>query len=329
LDAKSRRGAGIVIRGLARTHHRPDHFFGGGTVLTRRLSLFAVFLLGTGLLPIQSAEPAAKVPPGISVEEQPTDPKLVKVVLVAGSNYFKPGEHEYVAGCAVLGDLLRQTPGVFPVLALDWPTKPETFAGARAVVFLFDGGDKHALLHQDRLAQVQKLADAGVGLVHLHQVIDYPNDLGDRARGWTGAAWEKGFSQRAHWVSEFKTFPDHSICRGVTSFKIDDGWLYKLRFVPGMRGVTPLLRTVSPKAPATPADEAIVAWAYDRPGGGRSFTFTGTHLHRSFAEEGYRRFLVNGILWTAGVEIPASGAPVALSAAEMNKYLTPRAAGSR
>src|SRR5438093_9409083 len=40
-----------------------------------------------------------------------------------------------------------------------------------------DGGDKHVLLAADRLAQVQKLADAGVGLVHLHQVIDYPKEL--------------------------------------------------------------------------------------------------------------------------------------------------------
>src|SRR5271163_686323 len=73
-----------------------------------------------------------KVPPGITPEEQPTGAGQVKIVLVAGSNFYKPGEHEYVAGCAVLMDLLRQTKGVFPVLAVDWPKKAETFAGARA-----------------------------------------------------------------------------------------------------------------------------------------------------------------------------------------------------
>jgi hypothetical protein len=260
---------------------------------------------------------------------RPADPEPAKIVLVAGSNVSKPGEHEYAAGCAVLRDLLRQTPGVAPVVALDWPKGPETLAGAKAVVFFFDGGDKHALLTGDRLAQVRKLADAGVGLVHFHQAIDYPKDLGDRARGWTGAAWEKGFGQRAHWVAQFKTFPDHPICRGVTPFVIDDGWLYKLRFVPGMAGVTPLLRTVSPKTPATPADEAIVAWAYERPGGGRSFTFTGCHLHRSFAEEGYRRFLVNGILWAAGADVPAAGAPIALDPAALGKYLDRRPAAGK
>ena len=290
-----------------------------------RLSLSSVFLL-LSLLPARAGE-RAKVP----LEETPADPKAAKVVLIAGSNYFKPGEHEYVAGCAVLRDLLKQTPGVAPVVAVDWPRKAETLAGAKAVVFFFDGGDKHAVLKEDRLAQVQKLIDAGTGLVQLHQTADYPKDLGDRARSWAGAAFEKGHSQRAHWVDTFNSFPEHPIFRGVKPFTIDDGWLYKLRFVPDMKGVTPLLKTVSPKAkPPLDPNEAVVAWAYERPGGGRAFTFTGAHLHKSFAEEGYRRFLVNGILWAAGVDVPTAGAPVALNAAELNSFLsTPPAKGKK
>lgn len=291
--------------------------------------LMLVLLLGL-VLPAWSAEPEPKLPKGIVLEEQPKDPKAVKIVLVAGSSFFKTGEHEYIGGCAVLMDLLKQTPGVFPVLAVDWPKKPETLADAKAVVFLFDGGDKHALLQGDRLAQVQKLADSGVGLVHLHQTVDYPKDLGDRVRGWNGGAWEKGYSQRAHWVTEFKTFPDSPVSRGVQPFKIDDGWLSKVRFASDKKGVTPLLRTVAPKATAPEAsDDAIISWTYERPGGGRSFTFTGGHLHSSFAEEGYRRFLVNGILWSAGQNIPANGAPVALDAADLPKYLEGRAAGKQ
>ena len=61
------------------------------------------------LLALASAATAADPP----VEQPPADPKAPKVVLVAGSNYFKAGEHEYVAGCAVLMDLLKQN-GVAP-----------------------------------------------------------------------------------------------------------------------------------------------------------------------------------------------------------------------
>jgi len=281
------------------------------------LRSFLIALLSS--LSVVAAEPTARP----AIEDLPADPKGVKVVLIAGSNFYKPGEHEYVAGCAVLADLLRQTPGLAPVIALDWPKKPETLAGAKVVVFLFDGAEKHAVLAGDRAAQVQKLIDAGAGLVQFHQAVDYPKDFGDRARGWAGAAWEKGFSQRAHWVAEFGTFPDHPISRGVTPFRVDDGWLWRLHFVPDLKGVTPLLRTTAPKRKPAAGTEDVVAWAYDRPGGGRSFNFTGGHLHVSLAQEGYRRFLVNGMLWAAGLEVPAGGAPVALTDADRDKYLDP------
>ena len=95
--------------------------------------------------------------------------------------------------------------------------------------------------------------------------------------------------------------------------------------------MTPLLRTADPKGKAKETDDAaIVAWAYERSIGegnaaksARAFTFTGGHLHASFATEGYRRFLVNGILWSAGIAVPATGAPVKLAATDLSKHLTP------
>jgi type 1 glutamine amidotransferase len=274
---------------------------------------------------VRAAEPDPFDQSGIPIEELPTDPKLAKVVLIAGlpTPKLKSGEHEYFAGCALLWKMLRQTPGVFPVVARDgWPTKPETLAGAKAVVLFLEGGYVHPALRGDRISQLQRLADAGAGIVHFHSAIDYPKDLGDRVRGLAGAHWEKGYSQRAHWVAAFDAFPNHPICRGVTRFEINDGWLWKLRFVPELKGVTPLLRTTNPKAAAkAPEAEAIVSWAYERPGGGRSFAFTGGHLHESWGQEGYRRFLVNGILWSAGLEVPKDGAPVKLGPAELMRHL--------
>lgn len=266
------------------------------------------------------------LPKGILLEEQPKDAKLAKIVFIAGSNFYKPGEHEYIGGCALLMDLVKQTPGVFPVLALDWPKNPKTFENVKSVVFFLDGGDKHPALKGGKLVQTIKLAQDGAGLVMLHQGVDIPKDFGDRMQEWMGAAWEKGYSQRAHWIHEHKDFPKHAITRGVTPFKIDDGYLYKLRFVEGMKGVTPFLRTANPKLKGAKLDDtAIVSWAYERPGGGRSFAFTGGHLHVSFAEEGYRRFLTNGILWSAGIDVPANGAPVTLTTTDLNRYLANRA----
>ena len=99
----------------------------------RRVALPAIAVLLLGFLsgPGQAAEPARQLPGGITLEEPPSDPALARIVLVAGSSVYKPGEHEYLAGCVALADLLRQTPGVFPVLAVDWPEKPETLAGGQ------------------------------------------------------------------------------------------------------------------------------------------------------------------------------------------------------
>ncbi len=278
----------------------------------RFLSLALLFL---SMPLLRAAEP--------TVEVQPTDPKAAKIVLIAGSNFYKVGEHDYIAAMATLADLLKQTPGVAPVLAIDWPKNEETFKGAKAVVLMLDGGPKHPLLKDDRFAQLQKMADGGCGIVQLHQIADYPKDFGVRARALAGGNYENG-SLRAHWVKEYTEFEKHDIFNGVKAFKIDDGWLTKLKFADGMKGVTPLLRSADPKKPASAnPDDDIVAWAFDRPTGGKAFTFTGGHLNASFGEEGYRKFLANAVLWTAGVPVPKDGAPVELKKEDLGKYLRP------
>jgi hypothetical protein len=291
--------------------------------LSALLAATALFLAAP---PFRAADKDPFDQSGVPIEVEPTDAKLAKIVLVAGTPSHKPGEHEFFAGCALLMKLLSQTPGVAPVMARDgWPRNPKTLQNARTIVFFMNGGGEQTTIKGDHAAELQKLMDGGTGIVHLHAVIDYPTDLGDRARGWLGGCYEPKFSKRAHWVTTFKDFPEHPITRGVKPFTIDDGYLYNLRFVPGLKGVTPLLRTVSPTAKLPPdkkpGDDAIVSWAYERPDGGRAFVFTGGHLHKSLGEEGYRRYLVNGILWTAKVDVPKEGAKVALDAADLNKHL--------
>ncbi len=282
-------------------------------------------------LAVAADPPAAAVPPPhplIPLEEEPTDPALAKIVLVASGPFYKPGEHEYQAGVGVLRHLLKQTPGVFPVVAQEWPTKPTTFAGAKAVLFFGNGAAAHPMITRGHAAEVQKLADAGVGLVAVHQLADFPKDFTDRAKSWLGGAYVPGVSKRAHWVFTFDAFPDHPVTRGVKPFTIDDGWLTHSQFADGMKGVTPLLRTRDPKKDKVKVGaggpEDVVSWAFDRPAGGRSLVFTGAHLYKSWAEEGYRRFLTNGVLWAAGVEVPKDGAKVDLDAATLQSFLAPK-----
>ena len=53
-----------------------------------------------------------------------------------------------------------------------------------------------------------------------------------------------------------------------------------------------------------------VAWCYQRGkdyNEGRGFGFTGGHNHVSWQDDGYRKIMLNAILWTAGLEIPKNG----------------------
>jgi hypothetical protein len=239
-----------------------------------------------------------------------------RIVLIAGEVTQGKGDHEWAAGSRLLAAQLSQTVGVEPtVVTGGWPPDEQVLDGARALVFYMDGGGKQPFLGTERLARLEGLAARGIGLVHLHQVIDYPKAEGERVLPLLGGVYVPKVSLRGHWDAEFKDFVEHPITRGVAPFAENDGFLYGLRFVDGLKGITPLLRAWPPKGKPRSETADVVAWAYERPAGGRSFVFTGGHAHKEWALEGLRRFTVNGILWAAGLEIPDGGAPAALDPA--------------
>jgi hypothetical protein len=56
-----------------------------------------------------------------------------------------------------------------------------------------------------------------------------------------------------------------------------------------------------------------VAWAWERPDGGRSFGFSGLHFHNNWRLPEYRRLVAQGILWTLKVSVPKDGLPVEIT----------------
>jgi hypothetical protein len=296
-------------------------------------------LLFLGLVALAAALPfvrAAEVDPydqsKVPLEAQPNDPGLNKIVLVAGRQSHGPGDHEFFAGCAILMNLLKQTPGVFPVMARDgWPKDPDkTFADAKAVVFYMDGGGGHPIIKDktNHKEVVGKLMEKKVGFVNLHYAVEYPKNQSDHILNWLGGYYETGFSTNPHWVANFKKMPEHPITRGVMPFEIKDEWYFNIRFRPEMQSVTPILTATPPdnvrgtaEAKKFPGREEIVAWAFDRPDGGKSFGFTGGHTHKNWGDENFRRLVVNSILWSANVDVPKDGAKVAMDPADLNKNL--------
>jgi type 1 glutamine amidotransferase len=265
----------------------------------------------------------------VPIEVQPTDPSLAKIVLVAGRPSHGPGEHEFFAGCTILMKLLQENPGVSPVMARDgWPKDSKTFENAKAVVFFMDGGGGHPIIQNHHLEEVQKLIEAGAGFVNIHYAVEYPKQHGERILSWLGGYYETGYSTNPHWKAEIRSLPDHPITRGVEPFSIQDEWYYNIRFEPDMKGVTPILKATPPDntrgtadAKNHPGREEILAWAFDRGNGGRSFGFTGAHFHRNWSDPNFRRLVVNAILWSAKIDVSKEGAKVDLNPAELKKNL--------
>jgi hypothetical protein len=291
------------------------------------LQLCGILLAGGLVSPhacrAELTEEQSKLP----IEADSPDPKLAKIVLLAGSVSNKAGQHEYLAGCALLAEWLRQTPGVWPVLVADgWPKNEAVLKNAKAVVVYADGGPKLPFLEESKWNRMRDLVKAGTGLVMLHQAVDVPEDRSEEIRSWIGGVWKKDIGCRGHWDMEFSEFPKHPVLGGVTAFAAPlDGWLYNLHFsddiIPLLSGAVPDKSRSSADAKQHVGRPEIVAWGFQRPGGGRSFAFTGCDLHRNWGVEGQRRLVTNGVLWSAGIELPAAGAPVPLAGGALTANL--------
>ncbi len=263
----------------------------------------------------------------VPLEADSTVPKLAKIVLLAGSVSNKAGQHEYFAGCTLMSHWLKQNGAVWPVLAADgWPKDERIFDGARVVVIFADGGPKLPFLDAARWAKMESLMAKGTGLVMLHQAVDVPEAQAAKIQEWLGGVWTKDIGCRGHWDMEFTPSVKHAILNGVEPFAAPlDGWLYNLHFA---AGATPLLAGTVPDKSRTTAEAKantgraeVVAWSHTRADGGRAFAFTGCDLHKNWQVESQRRLVVNGILWSAKLDIPASGAKVAMEPADIGKYM--------
>lgn len=252
-----------------------------------------------------------------------------RIVLVAGdvAKVDTVGHHDYLAGCQALEVLLRQTPGVTTErVDQGWPQDEALLQGAAAVVFYTDGGGKQAFLAApERIARMQAMSDAGVGFVLIHQAVDFPAEFAEQGLQWIGGVYLPGESGRGHWPSVHVDFPQHPITRGVTAWRTKDGWLNGIKFVADLRGITPLVWSGKEfEESRAGLDRDIVGWAFERPGGGRSFCFTGLDAHLEWERPGVRQLMVNGVLWSAGVEIPEAGAPCQIDKPQLDTLLTPR-----
>jgi type 1 glutamine amidotransferase len=265
-----------------------------------------------------------------------------KLVLIAGKMSHGPGDHEFHAGCLLLKKCLDQVPGIaVSVHDQGWPKDETVFEGADALVIYSDGGGGHPALVADRLERIERWASQGMGVGMMHYAVEVPKDkAGPQFQRLIGGYYEHEFSCNPMWSPEFNFFPTHPITRGVKPFTARDEWYFNMRFLPGLKGVTPVLLAkpsdqvrkgpyVYPQGPyshiieSSGRDEALL-WAVERPGGGRGFGWTGGHYHQNWLNENYRKVVLNALLWVTKVDVPPQGVESCVSEADLAVNLDPK-----
>lgn len=245
-----------------------------------------------------------------------------RILIVVGPSNHPPGTHEVAAGGRLLKHCLEQMenlPGVKAEVVEGWPDKALRDA-ANTVVFSGDFFPPNRLPNAaQNLADLEAMMQRGCGIVCVHYANgvhgdDVTPDGDHPLLRWTGGY----FANRSckHHESFAKIFPaatitpadsQHVIMSGVKEFTLHDEPYYNNYFGRGNRmaaNVTPLATSLLP--PDNPRPETV-AWCIERPDKGRGFGIVMPHFYKNWRNEDLRRFILNGIVWTAKLDVPPGG----------------------
>ena len=250
-----------------------------------------------------------------------------KAVFISGKPSHGRLAHEHRAGNMILAKGLNESGLPIEAVLLPhygYPKDESILNGADTIVIFCTGHGGHLL--NPKLKQFDALMKKGTGVVMIHWATEaIKGDPGNKFLEWMGGFCDLNWSVNPHWTPNFKA-QKHPIWNGVKPFSVNDEWYYHMRFVKDLKGVTPILTDVPPAKTLKRPDGARsgnptvrkavangesqhVAWAYERPVGGRGFGFTGGHVHMNWQHDDNRKLMLNAILWTANVEIPKEGVP--------------------
>ncbi len=243
-----------------------------------------------------------------------------RVLIVVGPSTHPPGSHEVAAGGRLMEwalENMANVPGVQAEVVSEWPARP-VLEAARTIVFIGDIFPPQRM--PDRDAILRDLAErlqAGTGIVCVHYATglraeDVAPGGAHPLLGWLGGY----FATRCpHHQSVAKVFESvtvspaakgHPVSRGWKEFTLSEEPYYNNYFgPPGAPGKAIEFATamLPPEAPR----REVIAWGTERKDGGRGFGIVMPHFYRNWANEDLRRFILNGIVWTARRNVPRGG----------------------
>jgi type 1 glutamine amidotransferase len=253
-----------------------------------------------------------------------------KILFLAGPrDHGMPGRHEYERDLKTLATSLEQSGNLEGVTTqLIVGALPRDLAAVRdaAAIVIDSSSDRadnetHPLFppnpstngrgyDPETTAYLKSFDDLikqnRIGLVIIH----YANWAENwRAReyylNWTGGLWVQTASKNPVDEWTMKLLGKHPILRGVKPWTYRDEVFCRF-FLPKDARRTDLL-LATPKEDKWKIGPQVASFAYQRDDGGRGFVFGGLDFRDNLAQDNYRRFLLNGIAWAAGIEVPRRG----------------------
>lgn len=266
----------------------------------------------------------AALPTFVVAAEDEAKPAKTVLIIAGDPDASHPrGTHEYERSADFLRRAIEQSTSLTGVRAEvhrhGWPHDEAAIERADAIVVIASGSDRkaedHPLLVGDRLEALARQMKRGCGLVLIHWSTFFPNDKAEKTvLDWVGGHFDyQSGAGPNHWASAIKLAPAkvkaldtaHPIARGVAPFELREEFYYDLKFKASDPKPTPILGATIEGIDG----EKTVAWALERPDGGRGFGFTGGHFFENWALTDFRTLVLNAIVWSAKGEVPIGGVP--------------------
>jgi hypothetical protein len=257
-----------------------------------------------------------------------------KVLLITGPSNHPPGTHEVVAGGRLIRFSLENAVdlGSFEVIVTaDWPGDEVLKGEVKTVVFLGDQFPPHQMSDAEGIIRdLGKMMARGCGIVCIHFATglrepDVGPDGDHPLLHWLGGYFASRCSHHrstarifteAEIVPAASTGPnkvEHPVLRGWKTFAINDEPYIDNYFGPtGHAASIGLIELAVSMLPPESPRRQVVAWGVERADGGRGFGVVMPHYYRNWNVEDLRTLILNGIVWTAGREIPENGVRVEL-----------------
>lgn len=215
-----------------------------------------------------------------------------------------PGTHEYLPAQRIVQALLKDVPDLrTEIVQADepWTEGPDLLAKADGAFLFVSEGAKWLSADPRRYEAFTRLAQRKGGLAAVHWATGTKSadniEPYVKLLGCSHGGPDRKFTFFEEIELDFEK--NHPATTGLGRLTLGEEFYYRLKRAGSAAGRLTPLATI-------PADgeREMVAWAFDRTDGGRSFGFTGLHFHKNWSRPEYRRFIGQGILWTLDLPPP-------------------------